>query len=102
MTDYVNYKHSTYKIGVFPALPSWSRARCRNTVWLRGEVGCGWWGEGEPGSQCLNDGFMLIRFVIFIFSLIVFLCSLRILCGDRENKNTYRVLLKNWVVCPAP
>ena len=73
MADYVNYKHNSNHIRVFPpALPSWSRERFRNTVWLDREVN----GMGDPGSKCLNDAFMLIRFVILIFSLIVFLCSL--------------------------
>lgn len=64
----------------------------------------GWDGMGDPGSKCFNDGFMLIRFVILIFSLIIFPNSLRILCRDleRENKNIYQMLLKKWVVCPEP
>lgn len=64
MADYVNYKRSYYKSGIFPpALPPWSRARFRNTVWLE-------WSGGlvtDQGSKCTNDGFMLISFVILIF-----------------------------------
>lgn len=65
MADYVKDQNS----GVVPlALPTWSRARFRNTVWLDG--------EGDPDSKCFSDRYVLLRFVILIFSLIVCLSLL--------------------------